>query len=71
MKLSELIAVNRQHRQRDDSDKWPVSGRFNVTERAIRQARQFRQEYGEISADEYTRLLDTLESSIVNDERNW
>jgi len=64
MKLSELIAVNRQHRQRDDSDKWPVSaasmspnGRSGKRGSSARSTR-------EISADEYTRLLDTLSPAL-------
>ena len=28
--------INRHFRNEDESDKWPICGKFNVTERAIR-----------------------------------
>lgn len=69
---AELIEVNRLYREKDDSHLWPIKGRFNVTERAIRKARWFRSEAGECSSRiEYEYLLDGIISEIVNDERNW
>lgn len=71
MNRNELLTVNRQHRATDNSGKWPINGRFNVAERAIRQARKFRAAYGAMGAIEYNELLDELEAKIVNDPRNW
>lgn len=69
---SEIRAINREMRQRDDSHLWPILGKFSVTERAIRQARYIRRKGSECyDATEYRALLDNLESAIVNDERNW
>jgi len=33
--LAEIRAVNQEFRSKDESYLWPISGRFNVTERAI------------------------------------
>ena len=71
MTRQQLIEINREFRRKDESAKWPIRGRFNVTERAIRQARRFRQDYGDLHADEYSALLDQLISTIVNDPRNF
>ncbi len=67
----DITRINWLHRAQDDSDKWPIRGRFNVTERAIRQARKIAAEYGLLSAVEYDALLDLLESAIVNNPKNW
>jgi hypothetical protein len=69
---AEITAVNREFRQNDQSHLWPICGKFSVAERAIRQARSYLNEgAGCDSAEEYRALLDSLESTIVNDERNW
>lgn len=69
---SEIVAVNHEMRQNDESHLWPIRGKFSVAERAIRQARCIRREGSECyDAIEYRALLDSLESAIVNDERNW
>ena len=70
MNRQDVIRINRQHRANDDSDKWPIEGRFSVVERAIRQGAQFRRDYGPISPEEYSALLDQLESEIVNSPDN-
>ena len=68
----ELRQVNKELRQDDESHLWPICGRFNVTERAIRQCRRLMREGLAIdSAMEYESTLDMLISEIVNDERNW
>lgn len=68
----EIAAVNREVRQNDESHLWPIRGKFSVAERAIRQARRYpREGVGCDSAEEYRALLDSLESTVVNDERNW
>ena len=69
---SEITAVNSEFRQNDESHLWPIRSKFSVAERAIRQARSYlREGVGCDSAEEYRALLDSLESTIVNDERNW
>lgn len=71
---NDVVAVNREYRQRDkrESQLWPIRGKFSVAERAIRQARYIRREGQECyDTTEYRALLDNLESTIVNDERNW
>lgn len=69
---AEIVAVNREFRQNDQSHLWPIRNKFSVAERAIRQARSYLSEgVGCDSVEEYRALLDDLESSIVNDERNW
>lgn len=61
-------AVNHAFRAEDESHKWPICGRFNVTERAIRQAMAYRRESGLGRGLEYIYLLDGLVSDIVNGE---
>lgn len=36
--------INAYFRENDDSHLWPICGRFNVTERAIRRIRRLRQQ---------------------------
>ena len=65
---SEIREVNMIARLADDSQLWPVRGRFNVTERAIRQARKVRAECGECyDRQQYEELLADLVAAIVND----
>ena len=61
--------INRMFRSQDDSDKWPISGKFNVTERAIRHGRKFSEGLDDPLA--YALFLEEETSKIVNDERNW
>ena len=37
--IANIRAINTLYRAQDESHLWPVRGRFNVTERAIRKAR--------------------------------
>lgn len=64
--------INRHFRNEDESDKWPICGKFNVTERAIRKLREYRRQ-GMVINDglEYYFALEAEISNIVNDERNW
>jgi hypothetical protein len=65
--IANIRAINKEFRMQDTSNLWPIRGRFNVTERAIRQARkQDCKGYGL----EYANLLDKLISDIVNDPKN-
>jgi hypothetical protein len=60
-------AINRLFRKQDDSHLWPINGRFNATDRAIRRL-QDRQRDGLCLDDglEYALALDAEISSIVN-----
>ena len=70
--LAERRKINSVYRAFDDSHLWPTNGRFNVTERAIRQARQWQRDSGvSLTGIEYCLFLEDLMSHIVNDERNW
>ena len=69
--LGQRRVINRLFRAQDDSDKWPIRSRFNVTERAIRHANHIEQANGAMSNLEYALTLENDMSLIVNDERNW
>lgn len=58
--------INRLFRQHDTSTLWPICGRFNATERAIRRLRRTT-EYTTDSL-EYAYALDAEISRIVNRE---
>lgn len=59
--------INRLYRIRDESKKWPISGKFNATERAIRKVRTFCREGGyDLQGLEYALALDEELSRIVN-----
>jgi hypothetical protein len=63
----ERVLINQAFRAQDDSHKWPINGRFNVTERAIRAARRFERESGcMMTGLEYALFLDAEISRIVN-----
>jgi len=68
--IANIRAINRIYRDQDKSHLWPISGRFNATERAIRKAREFQRSSGAVYGLEYCYLLDHLISEIVNDARN-
>lgn len=64
--------INRHFRNEDESNKFPICGKFNVTERAIRKLREYRRQGMEINEGlEYYLALETEIGNIVNDERNW
>jgi hypothetical protein len=59
--------VNRLFRQHDESSKWPILGRFNVTERAIRRVRHnILRHIGSPGGFEYACILDAEIEHIVN-----
>jgi len=66
--LLSVGGVNRIFRNADESHLYPVHGRFNATERAIRRLRRLRRD-GLCLNDgyEYALALDTEIASIVND----
>jgi hypothetical protein len=57
-------AINNQFRLWDDSRLWPINGKFNATERAIRKVRR---EQSELMGLEYAYALDAEISRIVNE----
>lgn len=72
IKLKEKREINKEFREKDDSDLWPICGRFSVAERAIRKARDFvRLSGGDFeSALEYRYFLEGQASAIVNEASN-
>jgi len=67
-----IAAINKMFRHQDESRLFPIRGRFNVTERAIRQAQKFQRESGQVMFGlEYAYLLDEIIGQIVNNENNW
>jgi hypothetical protein len=69
--LGQRRIINRLYRRQDDSNKWPINGKFDVTERAIRKANKFERAGGALSNYEYCLFLENEQSNIVNNERNW
>ena len=59
--------INRHFRNEDESHLFPICGKFNVTERAIRKVRK----QGLNGGLEYYLALEAEIGRIVNDERNW
>lgn len=61
--------INALFRKEDDSNLWPICGRFNATERAIRKLRRLEKEGLEVNSGlEYYLALKDLFSEIVNKE---
>lgn len=67
--LANRAAINREFRRQDESHLWPISGRFNATERAIRRLQREARE-GLCIGDglEYALSLEAEISRIVNGE---
>ena len=57
--------INKHFRKIDDSEKWPIRGRFNVTERAIRRIRKL---FPGLQGLEYALTLESEISTLVNRE---
>lgn len=67
----ELRAINKNFRERDDSHLWPIRGRFNATERAIRRLRDWQRQGGYFDcAYSYEATLEREISQIVSDAQN-
>lgn len=59
--------INKHFRSTDDSHLWPVCGKFNATERAIRRVRRFAAASGApMEGLEYWLALEAEISTIVN-----
>jgi hypothetical protein len=64
---AERRAINQIYRTQDESHLWPIHGRFNATNRAIRRARDFERESGvALYGLEYCYILESALSDIVN-----
>jgi hypothetical protein len=68
MTKEELTRINNEYRAKDQSHLWPVNGKFNATERAIKHVRQANQYGGDVGELQYRMQLDAALSSIVNGE---
>lgn len=60
--------INQLFRKHDESRKWPICGRFNATERAIRRLREVMRCNGTTGGFEYAHMLDDEIGRIVNRE---
>jgi hypothetical protein len=59
--------INKVYREHDESHLWPVNGRFNATERAIRAVRRAEREGLVIEGDlDYAMTIEQYLSKIVN-----
>ena len=67
--LSVIRRINAYFRKHDESHLYPICGRFNATERAIRRVRLFMRFNGSMGGYEYIQCLDNAISEIVNDPR--
>jgi len=63
-----IACINRLYREQDESHLYPINGKFNVTERAIRQASDIRRQTEATAGIEYCYMLDSLITEIVNSE---
>jgi hypothetical protein len=64
--LGQIRIINQLFRAQDDSHLWPVNGKFNVTERAIRKVRRLQSETCSTDLLEYALALEDEAASIVN-----
>lgn len=61
--------INRLFREQDDSRLWPINGRFNATDRAIRRAQRFMRNTGyNMAGLEYAYFLENEIGLIVNSQ---
>ena len=65
--VANIRAINKLYRAQDTSNLWPIEGRFNVTERAIKIARKHRTLWI-VQGPEYCYLLESIFSEIINAE---
>lgn len=62
--------INAAMRELDQSDLYPINGRFNATDRAIRRIREYERANGSLgNGFEYAAVVDGEISRIVNDPR--
>lgn len=68
--LANVRAINKLFRAQDESHLWPIRGRFNIAERAIRKARALQRSSGAVYGLAYAYLLDGIIGEIVNNPQN-
>lgn len=68
MTLSEKRKINKKFRAADESHLYPINGRFNATNRAIRRASVFERQNGPMTPLEYEYFLEHEISRIVNSQ---
>ena len=69
--LANIRAINKLYREQDESHLYPILGRFNVTNRAIRRInREYTRHNGPLYGLEYCYCLENVISQIVNDPKN-
>lgn len=66
MEKFNIRKINKAFRAKDESHLYPICGKFNATDRAIRSARKFRRANGELKELEYITFLEHEISRIVN-----
>jgi len=64
--INNIKEINRLYRKQDDSHLYPIRNRFNATERAIRKARAFQRDTEAVYGLEYSLLINSILSNIVN-----
>lgn len=67
MNIQTIREANKRARDKDESHLYPINGRFNATERAIRRLRRQYREAG-YWPDDYEAALQSEISAIVNSE---
>ncbi len=63
-----IAMINRLFARQDESHLWPINGRFDATQRAIRRLRRLRAEVEINPGLEYAMALDDEISRVVNGE---
>jgi hypothetical protein len=63
-----IAMINRLFARQDESHLWPINGRFDATQRAIRRLRRMRTEVEINPGLEYALALDAEISRVVNSE---
>ena len=72
MTKQEKQQINKEFRAKDESHKWPISGKFNVANRAINRAAKWERNGGSFdSAESYRAFLEDEVSKIVNNPYDW
>jgi hypothetical protein len=64
-------SINKLYRLQDESHLWPISGEFNVTDRAIKRVWAFEAQSDKLCPLGYALAVDAEISRIVNDQKNW
>lgn len=61
-----IRAINRMFRKQDESNKFPINGKFNATERAINRVRKTFKDNGGLYGLEYALAIEHEIGEIVN-----